>query len=191
LHIILALFLLACANPCGARTAPPSDCAVLENLYSSVIRSLVESAGLPAGRKANLAFTRGLEPSERVRIITEAVLSARGLHIADNGAAGGYTMEIAITDARCSVLKNGRSHHRHCSLEVHVRWTDDEGNVLFAGGSGESSADLIPNPYLRTTDNAACFSGAVSRITSGGGPGKARILTFLVVSAALGYFAFR
>jgi hypothetical protein len=72
-----------------------------------------------------------------------------------------------------------------------VRCADSGGNILFAGGREESHCGLIPKSSLRTTDNAACFSRAAKRVTTGGGHGTARIISFLALSAALGYFAFR
>jgi hypothetical protein len=188
---VLTFLLLACPVPCRAETAPPSDCAVLEDLYTQTVRTLVEFPGLSPKRRASLSFTEGIEPSDRIRSITEAILSARGLFITEDAAACEYAIHVAITDARCGVVREGRVLWRYCALTVHVRCADSGGNILFACGREKSHCDSMPKSSLRTTDNAACFSRAAKRATTGGGPGTARILSFLVLSAALGYFAFR
>jgi len=195
MNAVFAFLLFIFPIACRAEVAPPSDCAVFEDLYSRTVRTLVEFPKLVPNRRVNLSFAEGLEPSDRIRSITEAILSARGLSIAEDGAAGEYAVNIAITDARCVVFKKGLSFHRYCSLTVHVRCqeprADSGGNILFAGGRDDSLCDLLPRSSLRTTDNAACFSEGARRVTEGGGPGTFRIISFFVLSAALGYFAFR
>ena len=191
MHAVFALLLLVLPTVCRAQDSLPSDCAALEDLYSRSVRALIEIPLLAPNRRVSLSFADGLDPSDRVRSITEAILSARGLSIAENGAAGEYAVNVAVTDARCVVVKKGRSFHRYCALTVHVRCTDSGGNILFAGGRDDSRCDLMTDSSLRTTDDAARFSEAVKRVTAAGRPGTARILSLLAITAALGYFAFR
>ena len=191
MNLLLALLVLVCTPVSFARTAPSSDSAVMEDLFARSVGMLVDSAGLAQNLRAGLTFAGGIEPSGRMRSIAEAVLSSRGLSIADNGAAFDYAVTIALSDLRSAVVKEGRSYRRFCLLTVHLRCADRAGNVLFADGREDSNTDFIPKSSLRETDDLASFSPSSKRVFDSGGPGAVRVLSLVALSAALGYFAFR
>jgi hypothetical protein len=186
----LALLLLLFAHSCFAGTAPDSDRAVVEELYAKCVRALIEFPGHEPGMKTAIRFSGGIVPSARLKNITDAIFSASGFSIAEEGAPGAYEAAVSISDPRCALRKEGRSYRRFCALTVHVRFADVGGKVLFADGREETFTDLIPKSYIRDTNDLADFPGAPKRFVEGG-HGGLRVVSLLLISAALGYFAFR
>jgi hypothetical protein len=191
-HILVYIWiLLLYPGLLSAQNTVPSDRELLEALYSQSMRALLTESSPETGRMLLPSFANGFAPSERTRTVTETILSALGYSIPDSVREGACGLTVMITDARCTLKRTGRYYERFLSLTLHVRCTDHSGATVFARGCERTSRDRISRTELGITDTGSQFSPEFQRSVLDQKPNIARILSFLTVSAALGFFALR
>ncbi len=185
----IAIILFMTAIP--AKAEPVADGVVLADMYGEILRTLVPTPSGDSLRSASVSFEGPILPSASVRTRTEAILTGRGYTIAEPGGGYGISIIIAITEARVAVRREKEGLGRYYALNVHARGTGLNGVTLFARGDMATRSDAIPSRSIRSTDTARDFSQSIVRIDAGGKPGRLTIISFLVFTSALGWFAFR
>ena len=174
-----------------AGNTAPSDRELFEELYSQGLRALVPEASPGTPVQLLTVYAGVIPPSEHTRSLTEAVLSELGYSLADSARESSRTLTIWITDARCTVTKQGKTLDRLLSLTLHARCTDLSGSVIFAHGCDRTAHDRISRTLRKSTDTGSGFSPGLKRIVLESRPNYARIASLITLSAALGYFAFQ
>jgi hypothetical protein len=189
MRAIILLAMLCTCIPAAAEPVP--DDAVLAELFTACLDSLVPMAEGARPAVASLSFEPGIEPSATVKTRTEAFLTLRGYALADSGANIVRRFFVSLAEARSVIRRDHGRFRRDIHLAVRVRATDPGGVIVTAGETGRSCSDIIPASSLRATDTAFRFSYSISRRDAGGAPGKRVIASFLVFTAALAWYGFR
>jgi hypothetical protein len=167
-----------------------SDREVFEELYSRCLRSIISESNTGASHSLSPVFPEGIPPSDQTRIFTEALICSMGYSISDSSREYSHTLTIMITDAKCTLIKNGKGFDRYISVTLHAQCTEETGIVLFVRKFELTSQDRISKSLYKRTDNGSQFSTDIKRTVLNNHPNRLRVTSLLTITAFLGYFAF-
>ena len=169
----------------------PTDYEILESFYSECVRAIITYPGAEKGKPVIISFTEGIVPEKKLRILTEAILTAQGFSITEDDSKAEYQLSILIHEACITLQKKNREFIRDVSLRMYTRCLDSSGVVLYAREIGKSGSDTLAESSLHTADTGSRFSNGARRTVLGEKPGKLKILSFLSMAAALAYFGLK
>ena len=170
---------------CGS----PGDSQVLSALASRAVGVILEEEVPLPGRRTHITYISRCRPAPEYSRSIESAVTGAGLSISDSPSGADITLAVTITEARTTFVPSGKKYTRTATVAVHLKCTDPKGTIVFARAHHESTSDTISKKELDTTDNGNSFCGSVSRHVASGG-WNVRLFSFLIISAALAYFAF-
>ena len=174
-----------------AQAPVQTDYEILESFYSECVRAIITYPAAEKGKPVRISFTEGIVPEKKLRILTEAILTAQGFSITEDDSKAEYQLSILIHEACITLQKKNREFIRDVSLRMYARCLDSSGVVLYAREIGKSGSDTLAESSLHTADTGSRFSNSARRTVLGEKPGKLKILSFLSMAAALAYFGLK
>lgn len=169
----------------------PSDAEVLNRVFEVGINQLLEPHKPLSGEKVALAFSGFITLSHSARETTEAIFTACGLSITDNGHTADFSFVIYLNEARIILYPVKGGYRRRVSIIIHMKCMDADKRVLWASGHEEISNDSVPEQQIDSTNDGERFCNAVKRRIIKRSYGKLRVFSFIIITGTLAFFAFQ
>lgn len=187
--VITFLLLFTITAVLQADSHPPSDTKALTAVLSTAVKKFLEPHNLFPGKTVSLTFSPLCAPSRRSRESAEAVLTEFGCAITDTGYKADFILDIAITDARIIIKPHKNGFSRTVFMKVYLKCLDSSREVILASGYEEKYEDEIPEQFLQNTNDSEHFCENSMRITVERNRGRARLISFTIITGILVYFA--
>jgi hypothetical protein len=172
-----------------AENRPPSDAAALTAVLSTAVRKFLEPHNHFPGKTVSLKFSPPYTPSKSSRQAVEVVLTGFGYAITDNAHKADFSLDIAITDARVIIQPDNNGFSRTVLMQAHFKYLDSSRMVILASGHEEMYEDELSRQFLRQTDDSNHFCNNSMRITIEKYRGRVRLISFIILTGILVYFA--
>ena len=117
--IIFLLILAFTAGSSSAGDHVPSDAEVLNKVFKAGINQLLDAHKPLSGEKVALAFSGFITLSHSARETAEALFTARGLSITDNGHTADFSFVISLNEARIILYPANGEYRRRVSIMIH------------------------------------------------------------------------
>ena len=172
-----------------AENRPPSDAAALTAVLSTSVRKFLEPHNHFQGKTVSLTFSPPYTPSNSSQQAVEVVLTGFGYAITDNEHKADFSLDIAITDARVIIQPHKNGFSRTVFMKAHFKYLDSSRMVILASGHEEMYEDELSGQFLRQTDDSNHFCNNSTRITIEKNRGRVRLISFIILTGVLVYFA--
>lgn len=167
------------------------DSEVLSGLIAGALTDIVGTQARIQDGKTVIVYSPARVPGDIVKRMVEASLTALGHTISKEASNGTSRCEIMLSDAAVSLKKRDGRCHRTVSVTVHVRWTNDSGEILAADYRTKTASDNIGADECEKTDDCGVAIEGLTRTSIEKGRITTRIVSFLILSGTLIYFAFQ
>jgi len=190
----MLVYLTAIAGFSNAEDYVPSDFTLLTGLFSQSIQNIITPHlslySEISCKTASVSYYHGIELSSETKETLEALLTAEGFAITDENYIADYRFTIAVTEARVILQGKNKLIKRTVLMNTHLKCVHSSQKVIFATGHSEAFSDSIPKNLVRLTDDSSKFSGNLKRHVIQKRYDRLRLLSLIVITGVLTFFAF-
>ena len=188
--IIFTVFFWGAENAAG-NIGPLSDSEALTAVLSTAVQLTLEQHNPVAGKTLSISYTSQIKPHKRARAAVEAVLTGFGCSITNSVVKADLKLVIAITGARIIIQPHKDGFIRTVSAIVHVKCLDSSNKILLASGREETLTEKIPSKFFESTDDGENFCKSIKRHVVERNNTNMRLISFVILTGILVYFAFQ